>query len=86
MKRRAVRLRFAACALMLSCGCAVAGANDPPIYLSRVDFNVSAKAAERAAYYDSLRVCRLQQPGRLSRKMHLPPTQTNVARCLRGRG
>lgn len=37
-------------------------------------------------FHETLQKCRLQQPGRLNRRVHLPPTSPGVARCLMRRG
>jgi hypothetical protein len=44
--------------------------------------------ADRAyANFDrALHECRMQQPGRLNRKLNLPPTSLGVSRCLKQYG
>ena len=65
---------------------AAVNASSPPTYARGTNFDVAKRAALRAAYYDSLRVCRSQQPGRVSRRVQLSTTQFGVTQCLRRRG
>ena len=65
---------------------AAVNASSPPTYVRGINFDVAKRATLRAAYYDSLRVCRIQQPGRVSRRVHLSTTQFGVTQCLRRRG
>jgi len=37
-------------------------------------------------FQQALRTCRLQQPGRLNRRVHVPPTHPRVAACLQRYG
>lgn len=37
-------------------------------------------------FSQALSVCRLQQPGRVNRRVHLPPTHPRVAACLERNG
>ncbi|HMN47242.1 MAG TPA: hypothetical protein PKE27_21875 [Povalibacter sp.] len=37
-------------------------------------------------FTEALQVCRMQQPGRANRRVHLPPTHAGVAGCLQRRG
>ncbi len=37
-------------------------------------------------FSQALSQCRLQQPGRLNRRVHLPPTNARVAACLKRKG
>lgn len=39
--------------------------------------------ASSPSYHDALSICRRQQPGRMNKRVHLPPTHEGVARCLR---
>lgn len=43
---------------------------------------------ERAVetFPQALGICRMRQPGRVNRRVHLPPTHPGVAGCLRRRG
>lgn len=36
----------------------------------------------KQTFHEVLQRCRLQQPGRLNRRVHLPPTSPGVASCL----
>lgn len=40
----------------------------------------------KQTFHEALQTCRLQQPGRINRRVHLPPTSPGVARCLSRRG
>ena len=85
MRTTVARLLCAGIAIFLSSAGASAHETSRPPYAASVNFNVAQRAAIRSAYYDSLRVCRLQQPGTLARRVHLPATQHDVARCLKNR-
>lgn len=44
----------------------------------------SARTAE--TFPEAVGICRMRQPGRMNRRVHLPPTHPGVAGCLRRRG
>ena len=85
MMTRSVRLLLAGTALALVSASCIAATTHRPPRPEYVNSHVAERAAVRAAYYDSLRVCRLQQPGRLSHRLRLAPSNPSIARCLQRR-
>jgi hypothetical protein len=82
---RSVCLLLAGTTLVLACGSSIAGTPKSLPRPELLNFHVAEHAAVRAAYYDSLRVCRLQHPGRLSYRVQLSPSEPSIARCLKRR-
>lgn len=58
------------------CGCASSSAASPSGSQPDVDLSYEA----------TLEKCRRLQPGRLNRRMSLPPTSLHISECLRKRG
>lgn len=54
--------------------------------LSGCILNPAANGPAVETFPEALGICRMQQPGRVNRRVHLPPTHPGVARCLRQRG
>ena len=54
--------------------------------LSACIFNPAASEPAVEMFPEALGICRMQQPGRVNRRVHLPSTHPGVARCLRRRG
>lgn len=65
---------------LLFCGLAL-GAG-----LSGCVFTPGDSSQHMETFSQALGICRLQQPGRVNRRVHLPPTHQGVARCLKRRG
>lgn len=53
---------------------------------SRIGASQAAAAAQPSSYEQTLRQCRKLQPGRLNKRLNLPPDNLRVAACLRKRG
>jgi hypothetical protein len=54
--------------------------------LSGCVFNLAADDQAVETFSEAFGICRMQQPGRANRRLHLPPTHCGVAHCLRWRG
>jgi hypothetical protein len=54
--------------------------------LSGCVFNLAADDQAVETFSEAFGICRMQQPGRANRRVHLPPTHSGVAHCLRWRG
>lgn len=54
--------------------------------LSGCVFSPAADDPAVETFSEALGICRMQQPGRVNRRVHLPPTHSGVARCLKRRG
>lgn len=55
------------------------------VQLSCIHFEPQSKQVPET-FGEVLGICRMQQPGRVNRRVHLPPEHAGVARCLRRRG
>jgi hypothetical protein len=53
---------------------------------SAVGLSDEKKADTEASFEATLRKCRKLQPGRLNKRINLPPTSLRVAQCLRKLG